>query len=637
MSASIESRKESLFYELKGRGFNPKPLDNKDREHRDPRNAETIRFAWNKKEGDEAKYAWMTIEDKELVLYSDDRFTKSDNFEKFVKFFKKWAQTRMLQWKVDNPDQKSYDLKMREKMNEHKKINLGEGYHIINRQKSYNNTIPQVKIIIHHSRQLEENEQRFRSVDKIYLENVSGERFLLPTKKPGLAKVFARHIAEGGKINDDRYNHLVNLVEEYGKMAGFVRATRKGQFNEGALKLVNEGLKHYNNLKISLHGLMTNRGYNKYFESYTPVLNEESVDSSQINELFVQETLDPRIANVMPILSKLSKNINENNLVNELDDWAKSLTNKVLEASVGKNDPIVHHKYEVVKNGRRVGTWDGTKFVPYDRSEYKFKDSDSIPAGSTVDRAAGPVGSKEEGLSKIGLEETMYGVKNLFDSEATMDERIEAATQIKNEDDFLKAIVDPSPVVRLYAVQNPNLPLNCLSMAIRDTDATVKAEALKKFEKIKKKGRLSMSEELEVKGKGFKAFRRKPNPKRQIYSEIYDVFYGGTKIGSVKQNKDSDPPMFPPMFEAWYEGPGGPKAQTGLKSVDDAVQVIIDEYKRNTENKLDKTNEDLDSNQIEAGQLGPTEKVGPKGAVGKLVGANESKDFDLEYIKRMLK
>ena len=83
--------------------------------------------------------------------------------------------------------------------------------------------------------------------------------------------------------------------------------------------------------------------------------------------------------------------------------------------------------------------------------------------------------------------------------------------------------------------------------------------------------------------KGFKAFRRKPNPKRQIYSEIYDVFYGGTKIGSVKQNKDSDPPMFPPRFEAWYEGPGGPKAQTGLKSVDDAVQVIIDEYKRNTD------------------------------------------------------
>jgi hypothetical protein len=34
--------------------------------------------------------------------------------------------------------------------------------------------------------------------------------------------------------------------------------------------------------------------------------------------------------------------------------------------------------------------------------------------------------------------------------------------------------------------------------------------------------------------------------------------------------------------------------------------------------------EDLDANQKRVGQLGPTEKVGPKGAVGKLVGASES-------------
>jgi hypothetical protein len=45
--------------------------------------------------------------------------------------------------------------------------------------------------------------------------------------------------------------------------------------------------------------------------------------------------------------------------------------------------------------------------------------------------------------------------------------------------------------------------------------------------------------------------------------------------------------------------------------------------------------EDLDANQKRVGQLGPTEKVGPKGAVGKLVGANESKlnEMDSEGYK----
>jgi hypothetical protein len=51
--------------------------------------------------------------------------------------------------------------------------------------------------------------------------------------------------------------------------------------------------------------------------------------------------------------------------------------------------------------------------------------------------------------------------------------------------------------------------------------------------------------------------------------------------------------------------------------------------------KLDEVEvaEDLDANQKRVGQLGPTEKVGPKGAVGKLVGASESREFD--DIKRL--
>ena len=47
-------------------------------------------------------------------------------------------------------------------------------------------------------------------------------------------------------------------------------------------------------------------------------------------------------------------------------------------------------------------------------------------------------------------------------------------------------------------------------------------------------------------------------------------------------------------------------------------------------------NEGLDSNQKEAGQLGPTEKITKNNPTrGKLVGANESVDPDLTHIKRL--
>jgi hypothetical protein len=51
----------------------------------------------------------------------------------------------------------------------------------------------------------------------------------------------------------------------------------------------------------------------------------------------------------------------------------------------------------------------------------------------------------------------------------------------------------------------------------------------------------------------------------------------------------------------------------------------------------EEVSEDLDANQKRVGQLGPTEKVGPKGAVGKLVGASESIERDpLDDLRRLL-
>ena len=66
--------------------------------------------------------------------------------------------------------------------------------------------------------------------------------------------------------------------------------------------------------------------------------------------------------------------------------------------------------------------------------------------------------------------------------------------------------------------------------------------------------------------------------------------------------------------------------------VDEVVQILMDRF-HSKGIMVPDISEDLDANQKRAGQLGPTEKVGPKGAVGKLVGASESRQFD--DIKRL--
>jgi hypothetical protein len=140
--------------------------------------------------------------------------------------------------------------------------------------------------------------------------------------------------------NDERWNHIKSMCEEYNSMTGFVRATRNKQFNESAQSLVNEGVNYYQSLRETLGKLRGHRGYNMYFESWTPALMEDETDGSQINELFVQETVDPRIESVMPILSRLHKKTGEEPVkeVKELEQWADSIVEGETLTELGDSD-----------------------------------------------------------------------------------------------------------------------------------------------------------------------------------------------------------------------------------------------------------------------------------------------------------
>lgn len=328
--------KESLQRRLEkalGR-YDPKAVDDNDEVIPLADEADAFRFNFTK-DGEDYGRVYVTLDDtNSLTVWFDDKVMDSpdgktpgldydDTWFGFLQFMKRWAMNNQLSFKTDNRQHLGNEMARRKRMKEKEKIS--EGYHAMGKKQSYNDAIPNVKIVLQHSRVMQEGEQRFRNIEKIFVENQNGERFLVPTTKPGIARVFARHIAEGGTPYDERATHLQSLVEEYTKMAGFVRATRNGQFNESAQQLVQEGVNHYLSLRESLGKLTGHRGYTAYFESWTPPLMEDEADTSALNELFVQETMDPRIESVMPILSRLHKQVAEMKEVDELSEWAESL------------------------------------------------------------------------------------------------------------------------------------------------------------------------------------------------------------------------------------------------------------------------------------------------------------------------
>jgi hypothetical protein len=334
MSINSEALQRKLYDLLDNKGYNPKPMDSTGKITPVPEEAAVIRFDFIK-DGENYGKVWISIDgSKKLKIYYGDNVSDSpsdntsgtpysDSWTALINHLKNWAQRRQLSFELRNENHLEADMAQREHMD--KKERVSEGYYPMGKSASYSDAVPSVKIVIEHSRKIEEGEQRYRNINRIFVENASGERFLLNTTKPGIARVYARHIAEGGTPYDDRGQHIKGIVEEYSKMAGFVRATRNGQFNESSQRLITEGVNHYNSLRETLSRMSGKRGYEAYFESWTPSLMEDESDMTAVNELFVQETVDPRIESAMPILAKLSKNISEMSEIRELSEWADSL------------------------------------------------------------------------------------------------------------------------------------------------------------------------------------------------------------------------------------------------------------------------------------------------------------------------
>jgi len=117
-------------------------------------------------------------------------------------------------------------------------------------------------------------------------------------------------------------------------MAGFVRATKGKQYNESVNQLVESGQQHYLSLRETLHKISTKKGYNQYFESWSPTLNEDTIGQPDLAEMFKSNSLDPRIESVLPILSRFAPKKSEMSEVEEFSDWAENPLEKSVDEAI---------------------------------------------------------------------------------------------------------------------------------------------------------------------------------------------------------------------------------------------------------------------------------------------------------------
>jgi hypothetical protein len=626
MPTNTESLNRELFRLLSK--YKPKPLDAEGKSTPIPDEADIFKFEFTK-DGEDYGTVYVTLdEDRVLTVYFGDDVADSpdektpkldydDTWSGLLHQLSSWRMTKGLKgFDTQNKDRVGDDMARRNHMRNKDKI--AEGYYATGKKSSYSDAVPSVKIVIEHSRVIEEGEQRYRNINRIFLENQAGERYLLDTKKPGIARVYARHIAEGGKVNDDRWSHIGSLCEEYQKMAGFVRATRNGQFNESAQSLVNEGIAHYASLRESLSRMTGKRGYNAYFESWTPSLMEDGTEENNLNELFVQETLDPRIESVMPILNRIHKKVSESAVdkeMNKLAEWADSLTE---EESIKSNNPVgipesetpthkggtVSSKNGVTQHKSGPGVYGGYDANRHpDSPEEKHVGSRGAKTGHRTDKVVKHKEVDESALQAY-LGDKKYGEKGMDALRAagrehaskTKMQNIRAKFSNKEEN---VTEYGPSATAALQQGQHP-IQVAAADRKDQENTLNVNRAAMKAQQDVAK----GLDPTQTAAGNGVA---------EGTGSSIERILAAHPEaVENFKQGGDLDYDLESDLWEYYFNN--GEIRNYDADASEFISQRLADELG---------LSEGLDANQKRVDQLGPTEKV-KNNNIGKLVGANEN-------------
>ncbi len=621
MSKNSESLNRSLYDLLRGKGYKPKMLTTAGKASPVPEDASVFLFNFVKDGTDYGQVSVSIDGSKKLIVYFDDEVENSpstntsgtdvsDSWSSLVQHLSQWRfRNGLRSFELKNQDHLESDMAQREYMR--KKESVSEGYHPMGKQASYNDNVNNAKIIIQHSRKLEEGEQRYRNIARIFVENANGERFLLPTTKPGIAQVYARHIAEGGTPYDDRAQHINSLVEEHTKMAGFVRATRNGQFNESTQRLVQEGINHYQSLRECLGKMRTHRGYQAYFESWTPSLMEDELDES-VNELFVQETMDPRIESVLPILSKLQKNISEDTTMREVDqlaEWADSLLEggdggeASEEEDIDTDGAAGEGTAEEVDDDENITEGENDALNPVGIPEGMLDGGDDIdsPVASAILRRI--LLQRVDLLAKYGPEKVSDAIGDVAEWVGDVDEIGSSDVsgwikQIERELSGLSEAPGAETLAHNEKTEAGNLKAFDLEENFMDT---VKKVGGKVLDKLGHGSDEDLLKDLKKKAGVRNPENGKPSMAQSDVEKVDEVDMG--QYDAVKS-----------------QAKGEPDADWDKNFREKLKQYAKELEQRQKEKEVD---EGLDSDQKRVNQLGPTEKV-KNNNIGKLVGANES-------------
>jgi len=401
-----------LFDLLVTKDFDPETLDALGKPASDPSSTEVFSFDFRAESGkDYGTVVIMLSDDNSLDVYCADNVGKTmeatdkNDWFGFLEQLKNFAVRNFLTFSIKNLNRLRYSMQGQAVIRE----GLFESW-TGKRNVSYNAGPTQARLMIKHKRNLDEGEARFRYVESLFIETADSERYRLPFTNLTAGKAMLEHVRNGGKPYDIRGQHIAEIVSELNVLSRFRRANT-GKLLEGdTAQLVEQTNIYYETLKHNLKSLTSHRGYNTYFESWTPMeVTEESAVIEGLKHLFVTQSIDQRIEDALPLIARIQQQGTEMKEANIFEAWADKLVE---------------------------GTWQ-TPDTPEKQSKLIKLMSQDLPVGADATNAT------EQLYDLLGDDALFDQLESLADRDANADARqviFDRMQELSNDPDVRKVI-----------------------------------------------------------------------------------------------------------------------------------------------------------------------------------------------------
>ena len=333
----MENNASTALYDLLvTRDFDPEILDSSGKAVTDPSQAEMFSFDWKTENKNYGTVVVLLGADQELEVYYGDNLGRSmesadrRDWYQFLEQMKSFATRNLLSFELNNLNRLKYTMQGMAAIKE----GLFEGYYGTRRM-SYSDQPKRTKLVIRHDRTLGEGDKRYRHIESLFVETADGERFRVPSRSLMHGKMLARHVAEGGTPYDAFGQHITEIIAEMATMSRFVRAARGRPFEGEAAAMTESAIRHYQDLKAKAKRMISQRGYREEREQFDPAaFTDSEVTVEAIRDMFIENSLDHRIEEALPILARLavpaavnalSTDESELDEIRQFESWADNL------------------------------------------------------------------------------------------------------------------------------------------------------------------------------------------------------------------------------------------------------------------------------------------------------------------------